>query len=183
MEKNNLSDNELHNRAMSGDSRSKEQLIRRYLPLANWHVRHFVANDSQYDDFRQEALLGLVRAIDTFKPQVKVQFSTYATTCITNALITHKRKLQRTQEFVVSEGGDEDFFENVVDSTQPNFLESLYASELRETLAQKLSSLELQSLFYHAEGYSYKEIASLLEVSPKQVANALSRAHNKLKKS
>lgn len=183
MGKNSVSDTELLREAAEGDARSKDQLIRRYLPLAQWHARHYARTVSQYDDFRQEAMLGLMRAIDTFRFDAGVQFNTYATTCMTNALITHQRKLKRNQEFTVSVGEQDEVFERLADNSESGILDALYINDLRESLAQKLSKLELESLFYHAEGYSYKEIASFLEVSTKQVANALSRAHIKLKKS
>lgn len=181
MAKSDAADSELLAQIEHGNARAKERLMRRYVPLVNWHARRAATDSSQYDDFQQEAMIGLMRAIDSYNPSSGVQFNTYATTCITNALISLRRKLARHHEIVVDEH-DEHFFENIRDTRQSDEpLAKIMVEELRADLSEKLSALELEALFYHAEGYSYKEIAALTNMEAKQVANALARAHAKLK--
>lgn len=177
------SDKALLRASKAGDQLSKERLIRRYVPLVNWHARHATENNSQFDDYSQEAMIGLMRAVDTYNEASGVQFNTYATTCITNALISLKRKLARIPVAYPSNEGEEDDLENIEDtkSEESAYLQ-LYLEELRKRLALQLSELELNALTLSAEGYSSKEIADKLSATPKQVANALARARSKLKK-
>lgn len=179
----NDSDKELLRASKEGDQLSKERLIRRYMPLVNWHARHAAENNSQFDDYTQEALIGLMRAVDTYNEASGVQFNTYATTCITNALISLKRKLARVPVSYQQSGDEENSLENIEDAkSEESAYEPLYLEELRKRLTLELSERELNVLILHAEGYSYKEIAGRLSATPKQVANALARARSKLKK-
>ena len=181
MVKSSQTDSELLGAIAQGNERAREQLLMRYDGLVAWHARHAAEHSALYDDYYQEAQLGLVRAIDTYSSTSGVQFNTYATTCMVNALRSFHRKVQRFH--------DESLFDDslelatVPDSTTHNAgYDLVYIEEIRRQLAQTLSVLELDVLFYHAEGYRYSEIAEMLSVSQKSAANALARAYAKMKR-
>lgn len=60
--------------AVRGDSRAVEATIRQYTPLVHKWVRRykFMGQDNMYDDLVQEGLMGIVKAIDTFDMDYKV---------------------------------------------------------------------------------------------------------------
>lgn len=180
MAKNETRDIELVKSAQKGETSCRDELILRYESLVAWHARRASPHAHAFDDCFQEAQLGLVRAIETYRPESGVQFNTYATTCIVNALRSFHRKLERSFHETLLEDGA--LIDELVDTSRRNEgFDRAYVHALREKLAQTLSTLEFDALFYHAEGYSYKEISQRLKVSQKSVANALSRAHAKLK--
>lgn len=180
MAKNDANEKTLVRKAAQGDAKCRDELIRRYEPLVAWHARRAAPHPHLYDDCFQEAQLGLVRALETFSSTSNVQFNTYATTCIVNALRSFRRKCERTMPETLL--NDDVLIDEFADTSKHNeAINRVYVHEVREKLAQTLSSLEFDALFYHAEGYSYKEISTMLKVSEKSVANALSRAHAKLK--
>lgn len=49
----------------------------------------------KYDEYVNNGLDGLIRAINTYKDNSDTAFSTYATTCILNAMRTSKKKQER----------------------------------------------------------------------------------------
>ncbi len=76
---------------VDGDSRAREELVRRHLSLANKLARRYASTLEPFDDLYQVASLGLVKAIDRFDPDRGVVFSTYAVPTILGELKRHFR--------------------------------------------------------------------------------------------
>jgi len=74
-----------------GDSRAREQLVERFLPLARQLARRYQRTDEPLDDLVQVASLGLLKAIDRFDPDREVVFSSYAVPTILGELKRHFR--------------------------------------------------------------------------------------------
>ncbi|HHU50852.1 MAG TPA: SigB/SigF/SigG family RNA polymerase sigma factor [Firmicutes bacterium] len=64
--------------AHQGEQEAKESLLRYNLRLVRSIVVRFVGRGVEFDDLFQIGSLGLLKAIDRFKPEVGVKFSTYA---------------------------------------------------------------------------------------------------------
>jgi RNA polymerase sigma-B factor len=73
------------------DQRSRETLVRRFLPLAYDVARRYHRLGEPLDDLIQVACLGLVKAIDRFDPKRGVAFSTYAVPTMVGELKRHFR--------------------------------------------------------------------------------------------
>lgn len=69
---------QLINSAKSGDNASKERLINENLPLIKSIVRRYKNKIVEYEDLIQLGTLGLIKAINNFKIEYGVKFSTYA---------------------------------------------------------------------------------------------------------
>ena len=69
---------QLINSAKSGDNASKERLINENLPLIKSIVRRYKNKIVEYEDLIQLGTLGLIKAINNFKMEYGVKFSTYA---------------------------------------------------------------------------------------------------------
>jgi RNA polymerase sigma-B factor len=61
-----------------GDVRAREELVRRYLPLATKLARRYRGAHEPLDDLRQVASLGLVKAIDRYDSSRGVGFHSFA---------------------------------------------------------------------------------------------------------
>jgi len=63
--------------------KTRNELIKRNTPLVSYIVTKFYANDRSFlflkEDLMQEGLIGLMSAIEGFKPELGFRFSTYAT--------------------------------------------------------------------------------------------------------
>jgi RNA polymerase sigma-B factor len=84
-----LSESELF--ALRPEEAAREELVRRFLPLAEYLARRFSGRGEAQDDLAQVASLGLLNAIDRFDLDRDVQFSTYAAVTIVGELKRHFR--------------------------------------------------------------------------------------------
>jgi len=73
------------------DTRTRDGLIERALPLAHQIARRYVRSGDQFDDVLQVARLGLVKAVSRFDPDRGVAFSTYAVPTMVGEIKRHFR--------------------------------------------------------------------------------------------
>jgi RNA polymerase sigma-B factor len=73
------------------DPGAREELVRRFLPLAEYLARRFSGRGESHDDLFQVASLGLLNAIDRFDTDRDVQFTTYAAATIVGEIKRHFR--------------------------------------------------------------------------------------------
>ena len=69
---------ELIKKAQNGDRNAKEELINNNSPLIKSIIKFYKNKGIEYDDLYQLGSLGFVKAINNFKPEFNVKFSTYA---------------------------------------------------------------------------------------------------------
>lgn len=87
-----VSDAALFDRARNhGDTAAREQLIKRYLPLARRLARRYQRAEEPLEDLVQVASLGLLKAVDRFDTRREVVFSSYAVPTILGELKRHFR--------------------------------------------------------------------------------------------
>ncbi|MFP5363350.1 MAG: SigB/SigF/SigG family RNA polymerase sigma factor [Thermoleophilia bacterium] len=72
------SERELFRRAHRGDERSREELTKRFMPLARSLALRYQRSGEPLDDLMQVAALGLVKAVRRFDPARDIAFSSYA---------------------------------------------------------------------------------------------------------
>ena len=70
----------------AGDKKAREKLISHNLRLVA-HVVKKYTNSLEVDDLLSVGTIGLIKAIDTFDYDKKVQLSTYAARCINNEIL------------------------------------------------------------------------------------------------
>ena len=134
---------------------------------------------SEHEDLCQEGRMALYRAAISYDEKA-AKFSTYAVTCMTNAMITFAKKYNaqnRGKDYSASpdQCGDAVAIEDTALFT-----------ELEETLSREgfagLSVYERKVMGMKLAGYRTGEIAKKLERPSKSVENTLFRARQKLKK-
>jgi RNA polymerase sigma-B factor len=69
----------------------RDQLVRRYLPLARYCANEFVRAGEPFDDLLQVACIGLMKALDRYDPSRGVAFSSYALPTMNGELRRHFR--------------------------------------------------------------------------------------------
>jgi RNA polymerase sporulation-specific sigma factor len=176
-----MTDEELAVLAKS-DKTASEKLIRRYCRLILVKAEIFANPVTDSDDLSQEAMISLMRAINSFDPARGVKFSTYAETCIVNRMKTICTG-KKTAPKISGSLDDMDDCEVLSAEETPEsiFLYKELISELRESVESVLSPAESRTLQLCMQGMSYRSAAEKLGVSEKAVDNAMQRARRKLR--
>lgn len=73
-------------RARAGDDAAREQLIELLLPLVSSYARRFPTEGLEPTDLLQEGVVGLLRALDRYRPELGVPFPAFATWWIRRSL-------------------------------------------------------------------------------------------------
>ena len=85
----------------AGDPTARETLIRHNLRLVVHVAKKYYAQPSDQEDLISIGTIGLMKAVDTFDSTRKARFSTYASRCIENAILSpaHFGMEKRTHSF------------------------------------------------------------------------------------
>ena len=191
-------DYELLSYVNDNDEEATEIIYNKYQPLIEQSARKYLRYSKyaglELNDLIQEGLLGLNRAINTFNDSKETSFYTYAKTCIERKQISALIGSQRLKHKFLNESipfeqydkDDEviDISDLIVDNS--NNPESILSdiedsNELIEKINSALTDFERQVFNLKATGFSYIEIAELLEKDRKQIDNAIQRIKKKIK--
>ena len=84
-----------------GDPSAREKLIRHILRLVAHIAKKYYALPCEQDDLISIGTIGLMKAVDTFDSTRRARFSTYASRCIENAILSpaHFQMEKRTHSF------------------------------------------------------------------------------------
>ena len=74
--------------ARSGSEEARQRLILHNLRLVSHIVRKYYSTSPDSEDLISIGVIGLVKAVDTFKIESGTKFATYASRCIQNATLT-----------------------------------------------------------------------------------------------
>ena len=79
--------------ARLGDERDLTQiLIERNLRLVVYIAKKFENTGTELEDLISIGTIGLIKAVNTFKPEKNIKLATYASRCIENEILMHIRK-------------------------------------------------------------------------------------------
>ena len=89
----------------AGDPTARETLIRHNLRLVVHVAKKYYAQPSDQEDLISIGTIGLMKAVDTFDSTRKARFSTYASRCIENAILTRANAGRRIGTISTAFGG------------------------------------------------------------------------------
>ena len=89
----------------AGDPTARETLIRHNLRLVVHVAKKYYAQPSDQEDLISIGTIGLMKAVDTFDSTRKARFSTYASRCIENAILTPANAELRIRTISTALGG------------------------------------------------------------------------------
>ena len=178
----NTSENNLLSRR--NDEEAINELIIKYKYLVDGAAAKFQNAPLEKDEIIQEGLIGLLAATKSFNESKGTLFTTYASHCINNSIISAIKKVSRLKDIpqsnIVSIENEDMFDEKVHLSAEDEYMASESVSVLSNVLYEELSSFENEVLRLHIMGCSYAETAQKLDKTPKAVDNAMQRIRKKL---
>lgn len=165
------------------DEQSVARAITQMMPTIRSIASRAVRPGLEFDDAVQEGIIGLFNACKSYDSTKDASFSTYATTCIHNAVADAARMAARKKHtplntFVELTEAQE---APACDTPEARLLASERYESTMESIAERLSRMERQVLSLYLDGNAYSTIAARLQTTEKAVDNAMQRARAKLK--
>lgn len=79
-------------RLAAGDTQAREELIVHNLRLVVYIAKKFETAGHSLEDFISIGTIGLIKAVETFRPDRNIKLATYASRCIENEILMFLRK-------------------------------------------------------------------------------------------
>ena len=158
-------------------------IVKKYLNYANT-----LGVDSS--DLRQEAIIGLNKAMMKYDENNDASFKTFVNLVIDRQIKDFLKINDKTSNTMLNEAVSLDESITLEDANLYDFvssssylpLEDVLASELDEEIKKSLTDFELKVYEFKKEGKSNLTIAKILNVDTKSIENTLQRVKNKVRK-
>lgn len=173
-----------------------EAIFKKYAPVINYYSKKYaslvIGKGIDENDLYQEGLIGLNQAINSYKNQKNIKFSTFAFTCIKRKMLTAIKIANRKKHSILNDSYSLDYkFDEDADSFDNSImvnsgLEDLLVSKendayYKNRLDKELSSFEKEVYELKLSNFSNEEIANVLSKSYKSIESALNRIRIKLR--
>lgn len=180
-----------------GDAKARDILIEKNLRLVAHIAKKYESSKELQEDLISIGTIGLIKAVDSFKPDKSIRLATYASRCIENEILMHLRAIKKTNQEVslnevigVDKDGSEIVLEDLLDNHDPDFIDQIYNQDQMNELMhyfETLSSKEQDILIkryglYDSQKYTQNEIAKEYHISRSYVSRIEKRALVKLLK-
>ena len=86
---------ELVEKMLKGDDSARSKLIEHNMRLVAHIVKKYYASAEDQNDLISIGSIGLIKGVDSYKPEKKVRLVTYAAKCVENEIRMHFRKKKR----------------------------------------------------------------------------------------
>ena len=179
------------------NSDSRKILIEHNLRLVVYIARRFENTGTCMDDLISIGSIGLIKAINTYKPDKNIKIATYASKCIENEILMYIRRNQRTRnevsldeplnvdgegnELLLSDviGTDEDVLaREMEDECEKRILRNAVA----ELTGRERQIVEMRFGLDGAKELTQKEVADALGISQSYISRLEKRIFTRLKR-
>ncbi|MBQ5823184.1 MAG: sigma-70 family RNA polymerase sigma factor [Clostridia bacterium] len=163
-----------------GNSDAALELINRVYGFIKYKAAQFAASYGlERQDFCQQGMMGVLRAMRKYNPEKEAKFTTYACTCALRSMnkLCDQQKNENVPTFSLTDIFEKDFPEDTYDDIRSYEL----IADLTEKIKTRLSDFEKKVLAMYVRGESYASIAKKTGKSVKSIDNAIQRIRRKLK--
>lgn len=163
---------------------ARSQLIERNLRLVVFIAKKFENTGVGIEDLISIGTIGLIKSVNTFRPDRQIKLATYASRCIENEILMHLRKISGQRELSIDEplhidwDGNELLLSDVLSDEEDSVSRSIENEEDRRTIRIALSHLsprerEIIELRFGLRGgreLTQKEVAAKLGISQSYIS-------------
>ena len=180
------------------DREAREKLIEHNLRLVAHIVKKYDIKKTQTDDLISIGTIGLIKAVDSFRPEMGKKLTTYASRCIENEILMYLRKNRNSfQEVSLNEpianekdGSEITLLDAIAAPTQRSVVEKIQLEKDLKQLKEYFSLLDERELMIITKRFglngsreqTQKEIAQELHISRSYVSRIEKRAFLKIYK-
>ena len=131
-----------------GDAKARDILIEKNLRLVAHIAKKYESSKELQEDLISIGTIGLIKAVDSFKPDKSIRLATYASRCIENEILMHLRAIKKTNQEVslnevigVDKDGSEIVLEDLLDNHDPDFIDQIYNQDQMNELMHYFETL------------------------------------------
>ena len=84
-------------RSLAGDLEARNILVEHNLRLVAHIIKKYYTQSAEQEDLISIGTIGLIKAVDTFRPERKIRLATYATRCVENEVLMYFRSRKKLQ--------------------------------------------------------------------------------------
>lgn len=182
-------------RCAQGDLDARNVLVERNLRLVAHIIKKYYTQTEEQEDLISIGTIGLIKAVNTFKPDRGIRLATYASRCIENEILMYfraRRKLQgevSLSDAIETDGDGGDLSIGDVVGRNDTMLEDLQDKDdralLRRLVAERLTEREADIIRrrYGLEGHppqTQRQVAAAYNISRSYVSRIEKKALGKL---
>lgn len=176
---------------------NRELLVVHNLRLVVYIARKFENTGVGIEDLVSIGTIGLIKAVNTFRPSKKIKLATYASRCIENEILMYLRKIAKNKNELsfdeplnVDWDGNELLLSDVLGSDSDSVNRNIeYQDEKKQLLrcVKNLSDRERQIMtmrfgLFGSKEYTQKQVADILGISQSYISRLEKRIVEKLKR-
>ena len=84
-------------RSLAGDLEARNSLVEHTLRLVAHIIKQYYTQSAEQEDLISIGTIGLIKAVDTFRPERKIRLATYASRCVENEVLMYFRSRKKLQ--------------------------------------------------------------------------------------
>lgn len=193
-------DNELIYLVSENNEEASDVIFKKYSNLIDFKARQYLSmvegKGLDYNDLYQEGMIGLSTAINKYKENANIKFSTFAIICVERQICSAIRRATRKKHTLLNESYSLDFsiddeeggltqLVDIIPSENEDLLDQVVNMERQEEFVNKLNNTltDYEKMVYELKmsGFAYDEMALMLGKSYKSVESAIFRIRTKIK--
>ncbi|MGD9567335.1 MAG: RNA polymerase sporulation sigma factor SigE [Sedimentibacter sp.] len=176
---------------------AKTILIEHNLRLVVYLAKKFESTGINVEDLISIGTIGLIKAVNTFKPEKNIKLATYASKCIENEILMHLRRVGKAKteisldeplnidwdgnELLLSDilGTEEDIvFKDMENEVDLNLLND----SIKKLSKREFTIMKLRFGLNNSKSFTQKEVADMLGISQSYISRLEKKILNRLKK-
>lgn len=172
-------------RLANADAEAKDILVERNLRLVVFLSKKYESSGIDMEDIVSVGTIGLIKAINSFKPEKQIKLATYASRCIDNEILMYMRKLSRRSREVsldeplnVDGEGNELLLADILGTDsdavythmETQVEHQLLTEGLRHLSDREKQIIEMRFGLFGQEERTQKEVADMLGISQSYIS-------------
>ncbi len=190
-------ENELMERLGTGDDSVREKLIVHNLRLVVYIAKKFESSGVGIEDLTSIGTIGLIKAVNTFRPDKNIKLATYASRCIENEILMYLRKSSQLRNEVsideplnIDWDGNELLLSDILGSEPDTVNRDIEFEDEKNLLIKTINSMgerekTIMSMRFGLGGgkeHTQKEVADILGISQSYISRLEKRIIDRLRK-
>ncbi len=182
--------------SMNNDETARNKLIEHNLRLVVFLAKKYDNTGTDLEDLVSIGTIGLIKAIETYRPSKNIKLATYASRCIDNEILMYLRKIKRKKSEVSFEDslsydaeGNELHLEDVLGTDKDLVTKALddeldyrlMMEEIAKLAPRDKEIIELRYGLNEKQSMTQKDVAKLLGISQSYISRIEKKVIKKIK--